>query len=114
MNLHYSTPKRVRRPLRKLTQSGLIRIPHNPNQRVAGEGGRKTSGQVLEAFNEAQETRWLHPRKGWRVINEKRTQASMIMAQILHHEPRQRSLTAGRSKYMPHIGAKQRAKGASA
>lgn len=105
---------RARKGLRPVSQSGLIRIPHNPNQRVAGEGGRKPSGQVLEAFNEAQETRWLHPRKGWRVINEKRTQASLIIAQLMHHEPRPRSITAGRSKYMPHIGAKQRAKGTAA
>ena len=95
---------------RPLSQSGFHRIPHNPNQRVAGEGGTKAAGDVLEAFNDRQEKRWLHPTKGWRTINEKRTSAALVMAQILHHEPLPRSLEAGRSKYMPHIGAKQRAK----
>lgn len=102
---------RARKGLRPVSQTGLHRIPHNPNQRVAGEGGGKLGGTVLDAFNEEQEKRWLHPTKGWRDLNEKRTQAALIVAQILHHEPRLRSLTAGRSKYMPHIGKKQRAKG---
>jgi hypothetical protein len=104
---------RARKGLRPVSQTGLHRIPHNPNQRVAGEGGRKESGQVLDAFNEGQERRWLHPTNGWRKLNERRTAAALTVAQILHHEPRERSLTAGLSKYMPHIGAKQRAKGAS-
>jgi hypothetical protein len=104
----------ARKGLRPVSQTGLHRIPHNPNQRVAGEGGRKVSGTALEAFNDSQEARWLHPTKGWRAINEKRTQAALTVAEILHHDPLPRSLTAGRSKYMPHIGKKQRAKAAAA
>lgn len=99
--------------MKSLSQMGLIRIPHNPHQRVASEGGRKEAGTVLDAFNESQETRWLHPRKGWRVINERRTHAALIVSQLMHHEPRLR-VGPTPNKYMPHIGAKQRAKGASA
>lgn len=95
--------------MRKLSQTGFHHIPRNPNQRVAGEGGRKDAGTVLDRFNDKATKRVLHPTKGFRKINERRTTASLIIAQLLHHEPRPRSLTAGRSKYMPHIGAKQRA-----
>ena len=83
MHATYKTPKRVRHPLPPLSQSGLRRIPKNPHQRVAKEGGTKVAGTVLDAFNERQETRWLHPTKGWRKINEKRSTASLIVAQIL-------------------------------
>jgi hypothetical protein len=100
---------RNRKGLRKLSQTGLHRIPRNPNQRVAKEGGGKPAGMVLDAFNERQERRWLHPTKGWRRLNEKRTAAALIVSQILHHEPRQRKGSTP-NKYMPHIGAKQREK----
>lgn len=99
--------------MKSLSQSGFHRIPHNPNQRVAREGGLKAAGTVLDGFNDGEETRWLHPRKGWRVINDKRVNAALVVAQILHHEPRPR-LGPTPNKYMPHIGAKQRSKGASA
>lgn len=99
--------------MRKLSQTGLIRIPHNPRQRVALEGGRKPAGEVLEALNDKQEGRWLHPTKGWREMSAERTNAALVVAQIMFRERTPRSLTAGRSKYMPHIGAKQRAKGAA-
>jgi hypothetical protein len=72
------------------------------------------SRTVLDAFNETLEGRTLHPTKGYRAVSQRRSFAALVVAQILHHAPRPRSLNAGRSKYMPHIGAKQRAKGAAA
>lgn len=96
--------------MKTLSQSGLHRIPHNPNQRVAGEGGRKDSGIVLDGFNDAQEDRWLHPTKGWRNLNAKRSEAALRMAQLLHRDPSPRKGSTP-NKYVPHIGAKQRAKG---
>lgn len=107
--MNYSTPKRDRHPLRTLSQSGLHRIPHNPNQRVAAEGGRKAAGTVLDSFNDAMNARWLHPTKGWRRINEKRTIAALTVNQTLHHQPRAK-VGPTPNKYVPHIGAKQRAK----
>lgn len=101
---------RARKGLRPLSQSGLHRIPHNPTQRVAREGGSKAAGAVLDAFNDGQENRVLHPTKGWRKINEKRTHASLVMAQIFYRKPSPRK-GATPNRYMPHIGAKQRAKG---
>lgn len=96
--------------MRTISQTGFHRIPHNPNQRVPEEGGIKVGGSVLDNFNDRQEGRSLHPTKGWRVVSEKRTVAALIVAQMLFHEPRPRKGSKP-SKYMPHIGAKQRAKG---
>lgn len=42
----------------------------------------RTSG-TLDAFNDRQEGRWLHPTKGWRKINEKRTRASTIVSMTM-------------------------------
>lgn len=68
--------------VRPLSQTGLHRIPHNPRQRVAEEGGRKPAGKVLEAFNEAQEDRVLHPRNGFRKVSVKRGRAQYLVAHI--------------------------------
>lgn len=68
--------------MRPLSQTGLHRIPHNPNQRVAQEGGRKPAGTVLEAFNERQEDRYLTPRKGFRKLSVKRGRAQALVADI--------------------------------
>lgn len=38
---------------------------------------------ALERFNETQETRQLHPTKGWRRISVKRSRATILMADIL-------------------------------
>ena len=73
---------RQRKGLRPLSQTGLHRIPHNPHQRVAGEGGHKEGGKVLASFNEAQDDRQLHPTKGWRKLSVKRSRAQALMAQI--------------------------------
>jgi len=69
--------------MRPLSQSGFHRIPHNPNQRVANEGGVKPSGEVLDAFNERQEVRVLHPRNGWRKLSTKRGRAQHLVGHIL-------------------------------
>ena len=68
--------------MKSLSQSGLHRIPHNPNQRVAGDGGSKIAGTALDAFNDKAETRTLHPTKGWRKLSVKRGRAEMLVASI--------------------------------
>jgi hypothetical protein len=68
--------------LAPLSQRGLNHLPRNPQQRVPGEGGHKEPGKVLDAFNERQETRQLHPTKGWRNLSVKRSRAQAIIAQI--------------------------------
>lgn len=73
--------------MRSLSQTGLHRIPHNPNQRVSGAGGKKRSGTVLDAFNDKAETRTLHPRKGWRNLSVKRGRAEMLVASIRNGGP---------------------------
>lgn len=70
--------------IRPLTQTGFHRIPHNPNQRVAGEGGVKRAGETLDAFNERQEDRVLTPRNGWRKLNVKRGRAQALVANIMN------------------------------
>lgn len=70
---------RHRKGLRPLSQSGLIRVPRNARQRVPDGQHKRTA---LEAFNEAQDTRQLHPTKGWRKLNPKRARAQMIMGEL--------------------------------
>lgn len=65
-----------------LSQRGFNHIPRNPNQRIPEEGGGKRAGAVLDAFNERQDTRQIHPTKGWRTLNVKRSRAQMLMAEI--------------------------------
>lgn len=67
---------------RPLSQSGFHRIPHNPKQRVAAEGGTKAKGKVLDAFNERQEDRYLTPRNGFRNLSVKRGRAQALVADI--------------------------------
>lgn len=72
---------RHRKGVRPLSQTGLHRIPLNPRQRPFTEGGSKTAGKVLDAFNEHVEgERQLHPTKGWRVLSVKRSRAQMLIA----------------------------------
>ena len=82
------------KPLPPLSQRGFNHIPHNPNQRVAEEGGGKKSAGVLDAFNERQEDRQLHPTKGWRHLSVKRGRAQMLMAEIRSGNPRSLTLQA--------------------
>lgn len=111
MKRHANARGKQRGPL---SQTGIPHIPQNPKQRVPEEGGGKRAGQVLDAFNDKQETRQLHPTKGWRELNEKRTRAAMIVASILaprfERQPPKvvTDATGSRSKYMPHIGFKER------
>lgn len=100
--------------LPRLSQRGLNRIPHNPKQRVAAEGGVKKAGTTLDAFNDRQEDHILHPTKGWRKLNVRRSLAAMRVAEILapkrpRPEPKVvADATGSRSKYMPHIDNKER------
>lgn len=102
------------KPIPPLSQRGLNHIPHNPKQRVAGEGGGKAAGKKLDAFNDLQEDHILHPTKGWRKLNVRRSLAAMRVAEILAPKfvrPLPKVMaddTGSRSKYMPHIGAKER------
>jgi hypothetical protein len=73
---------RHRKGVRPLSQTGFHRIPMNPRQRNFGEGGVKKAGTVLDAFNETQEHRNLHPTKGYRKVNMKRSRAQMVMAEL--------------------------------
>jgi hypothetical protein len=68
--------------VRPLSQTGFHRIPHNPRQRVAREGGTKQAGQTLDAFNEQQDSRVLTPRNGWRKLSVKRGRAQALVAHI--------------------------------
>lgn len=77
------TLKTRRHGLRPITQTGFPHLPRNPRSRNFGEGGSKVPGVVLNAFNEAQDGRQLHPTKGWRVLNVKRSRAALIVANIL-------------------------------
>ncbi len=71
---------RNRKGVRPMSQSGLIRVPRNAKQRVP-DGQQKRA--ALVAFNEAQDTRQLHPTKGWRTLNPKRARAQMLIGEIL-------------------------------
>lgn len=74
---------RHRKGIRPLSQTGFIRLPSNPHQRNFGEGGvKKKAVKVLEDFNEGQDTRQLHPTKGFRRLNVRRSRAQMLMAEI--------------------------------
>lgn len=73
---------RHRKGLRPLSQTGLHRLPHNAKQRVAEDGGTKKRWGVLDAFNEREEHRQLHPTKGWRELNVKRARAQALVAAI--------------------------------
>ena len=72
---------RHRKGVRPLSQTGFHRIPLNPRQRNFEEGGAKKKAGVLDAFNETQDERLLHPTKGWRPLNPKRARAQMLMAE---------------------------------
>lgn len=69
---------------RPLSQTGFNRIPHNPKQRVAAEGGVKTRGTKLDDFNDRAEVRYLTPTNGFRKLNVKRSRAQMIVASIMN------------------------------
>lgn len=73
---------RRRKGLRPISQTGFPRIPQNPKQRVPTEGGGKQPGRVLDAFNDRRETSILHPTKGWRNLNVKRSRAQMLIGSI--------------------------------
>lgn len=75
---------RKRKGLRPLSQSGLIRVPRNAKQRVPEAGVKR---HALVDFNEAQDTRQLHPTKGWRNLNPKRARAQMLMSEIRAGRP---------------------------
>lgn len=85
---------RHRKGLRPLSQTGFHRIPANPNQRNFGEGGTKTPGTVLDAFNQAQESRQLHPTKGFRKLSVKRGRAQMLVAETMAGQARPLHLQA--------------------
>lgn len=68
---------------RPLSQTGLRHTPKNPLQRVPGEGGVKAKREALEAFNERQVSRYLHPTKGWRGLNVRRSRAQALVAAIM-------------------------------
>jgi len=68
--------------VRPLSQTGFHRIPASPLQRNFEEGGVKPQRTALDALNDKQEDRWLHPTKGWREINPKRTRAQMVLANL--------------------------------
>lgn len=70
--------------IRPVSQTGFHRIPHNPHQRVSQEGGVKASGEVLDAFNERQEDRSLHPTKGFRKLSVRRGRAQAIIANVMN------------------------------
>jgi hypothetical protein len=74
---------RHRKGVRPLSQTGFHRIPLNPRQRNFEEGGAKKKAGVLDAFNETQDERLLHPTKGWRGLNVKRSRAQMLIAEIM-------------------------------
>jgi hypothetical protein len=60
-NTHHKLPRRVRRAnIAKARQA--------------------SSGKVLDALNERQTDRFLHPTKGWRKVSTKRTVASTIVS----------------------------------
>ncbi len=42
----------------------------------------KPKRTTLEAFNERQDDRQLHPTKGWRKLNVRRSRAQMLMADL--------------------------------
>jgi hypothetical protein len=46
------------------------------------QAGEKQSSGVLEAFNERQTTRILHPTKGWRTISARRSRAQYATEMI--------------------------------
>jgi hypothetical protein len=70
---------RNRKGVRPLSQSGLIRVPRGAGQRVP-DGDHKR--HVLDTFNETQDTRQVHPTKGWRKLNVKRARAQMLMGEL--------------------------------
>lgn len=101
---------RKRKGLAPLSQRGLNRIPHNPNQRGYSEGGVKANNSgALEAYNDTLEGRTLHPTKGFRRVSEKRVFAQLTIAQITFRKPKLK-VGAQPNRYMPHIGAKERAR----
>lgn len=74
---------RHRKGQRPLSQTGFPRIPASPLQRNFTEGGlRQKRPGALEARNEADDVRQLHPTKGWRQLSVKRDRAQFVMAQI--------------------------------
>lgn len=73
--------------MKPLSQSGLIRIPHNPRQRAIDPNtGTPRKRNRLAAINEvhALNNRVLHPTKGFRPISAKRSVAQMTAAEIRH------------------------------
>ena len=76
--------RRKRNHGRPLSQTGFNRLPLNPKQRVAAEGGVKERAGRLDAFNELAEDRYLTPTNGWRKLNVKRSRAQMIVAHIMN------------------------------
>jgi len=74
---------RHRKGLKPLSQTGLHRAPKNPRQRQFAEGGAKTKGTVLEAFNQRQDDRQLHPTKGFRELSVKRGRAQLLISEIM-------------------------------
>lgn len=51
---------------------------------------------VLDAFNDRAEERYLHPTKGWRSLNAKRSVAAMITAEMRHGRRGFDTLTIGK------------------
>jgi len=68
--------------LRPLSQTGLRHIAKNASQRPILEGGAPAKRTALEAFNDKAEDRVLHPTKGWRHLNARRSVAQLITAEI--------------------------------
>lgn len=74
---------RHRKGVRVLSQTGFHHIPSNPGQRNFLEGGAKPKRTALEAFNEHEDTRQLHPTNGWRRLNVKRDRAQLLVGEIM-------------------------------
>lgn len=69
--------------VRPYSQTGLIRVRQNPNQRHFDAGG-KEKGSVLNGVNErlAEEGFYLHPTKGYRRVTARRTAAAVLTNEI--------------------------------
>jgi hypothetical protein len=68
--------------LRSLSQTGFPRLAKNASQRRILEGGAPAKRTVLDAFNDKAEGRYLHPTKGWRRLNARRSVAQLITAEM--------------------------------
>lgn len=57
------------------------------SDRYPNAGSRHSGRHSLQAFNETQDARQLHPTKGWRKLNVKRSRAQALVAQTMSGVP---------------------------